>query len=634
MRSSLYLFAALFAVPLWPQDHDVVFTSVTPCVIFDTRQPFSSQGPFAAEEERSYHIAGSTAAFAAQGGSPGGCGVPGWSEGQPVAKAIFINYVAIDPRGAGQVKAWASDKDEPAQGALVNFQALTPPMNNSNGVVTELRQDAEGADIKVRARSAGVHVRGVVLGYFTQDHITGVNAGTGLTGGGASGTVTLSIADGGVGPQQINTEGSLSGQVLTSSGSSAQWQHPPAGPTGPTGTTGTVGATGATGAAGVQGPAGPQVFPRPKFKITTLDSTGNVGQFVSATTGADGLGLISYYDVTNADLKVAHCSSPVCDTATISTIASSGDVGHWTSITIGQDDLGLISYYDASGGNLFVAHCENTLCTSATITVVDGFNTCPNRDCIPHDTGAVGEFSSITIGADGLGLISYYDTTNGDLKVAHCSNVPCTSATTATLDATGNVGRGTSITIGADGWGLISYADITNSDVKVAHCFSAACAVAEMSILDNRFNPIFTSVAIGSDGLGLITYSVSLGPLVVAHCSSLRCDSATVTTYMPNDLGHQAGLISSISIGADGLGVIVYEDESFYDLKLAHCSNVTCSAITKVTLENWANILGIFNSITIGGDGLGLVTYYDNNNGDLKVAHLSNELGVPFHRRR
>ena len=31
--------------------------------------------------------------------------------------------------------------------------------------------------------------------------------------------------------------------------------------------------------------------------------------------------------------------------------------------------------------------------------------------------------TSITIGADGLGLISYYDVTNGDLKVAHCSNV-------------------------------------------------------------------------------------------------------------------------------------------------------------------------------------------------------------------
>jgi hypothetical protein len=62
----------------------------------------------------------------------------------------------------------------------------------------------------------------------------------------------------------------------------------------------------------------------------------------------------------------------------------------------------------------------------------------------------------VTIGADGLGLISYYDNTNDDLKVAHCSDVACSSATTATLDSIGNVGWYTSVTIGADGLGLIS----------------------------------------------------------------------------------------------------------------------------------------------------------------------------------
>jgi hypothetical protein len=34
--------------------------------------------------------------------------------------------------------------------------------------------------------------------------------------------------------------------------------------------------------------------------------------------------------------------------------------------------------------------------------------------------------SIVTIGADGLGLISYLDSSNSDLKVAHCSNVTCT----------------------------------------------------------------------------------------------------------------------------------------------------------------------------------------------------------------
>jgi hypothetical protein len=39
--------------------------------------------------------------------------------------------------------------------------------------------------------------------------------------------------------------------------------------------------------------------------------------------------------------------------------------------------------------------------------------------------GNVGQYSSVTIGTDSLALISYYDATNGDLKVAHCSNLFC-----------------------------------------------------------------------------------------------------------------------------------------------------------------------------------------------------------------
>src|SRR5687767_3873085 len=193
----------VLASPLFAQE-DLVLITVNPCVLFDTRPAFGGTGAFAAEEERSFHVVGSSADFAGQGGTAGGCGVPDFLGGQPVARAIFINYVAISPQGTGQIKAWAADQTEPTQGGLVNYQ---PPANSSNGVVTELRQDAPGLDIKVRARSAGVHVRGILLGYFTRDHVTGVEAGTGLIGGGPSGTVTLGIADGGVAPQHLSPDG-------------------------------------------------------------------------------------------------------------------------------------------------------------------------------------------------------------------------------------------------------------------------------------------------------------------------------------------------------------------------------------------------------------------------------------------
>ena len=91
------------------------------------------------------------------------------------------------------------------------------------------------------------------------------------------------------------------------------------------------------------------------------------------------------------------------------------------------------------------------------------------------DTGEVGNYPSITIGTDGLGIISYRDNTNQSLKVAHCADTACTSATTSPLDTSGNVGKYTSITIGTDGLGLISYRDMTNTDLKVAHCSNSFC---------------------------------------------------------------------------------------------------------------------------------------------------------------
>ena len=103
---------------------------------------------------------------------------------------------------------------------------------------------------------------------------------------------------------------------------------------------------------------------RQGLALTILDGPGNVGQYTSAIIGADGLGLISYHDVTNRTLKVAHCSNQACTSATLTTLDSGGEVGQDTSVTMGADGLGLISYYDATNGNLKVAHCSDRSCVA------------------------------------------------------------------------------------------------------------------------------------------------------------------------------------------------------------------------------------------------------------------------------
>jgi hypothetical protein len=55
----------------------------------------------------------------------------------------------------------------------------------------------------------------------------------------------------------------------------------------------------------------PSLAPRTNT-IRTLDSTGGVGEYTSIAIGADGFPVISYYDITNADLKVAKCANAQC----------------------------------------------------------------------------------------------------------------------------------------------------------------------------------------------------------------------------------------------------------------------------------------------------------------------------------
>jgi hypothetical protein len=53
----------------------------------------------------------------------------------------------------------------------------------------------------------------------------------------------------------------------------------------------------------------------------------------------------------------------------------------------------------------------------------------PGAAATVDSAGDIGRWASITIGADGLGLISYLALTNSDLKVFRCSNVTCTPYT-------------------------------------------------------------------------------------------------------------------------------------------------------------------------------------------------------------
>jgi hypothetical protein len=303
--------------------------------------------------------------------------------------------------------------------------------------------------------------------------------------------------------------------------------------------------------------------------------------------------------------------------ALISRIDTGGEVGWWNAITTGADGLPIISYHDKTSAHLKVAHCDNAACTTATSHTIDANGETP---------GAYG--TSITIGADALPIVSYWSgPSTADLKVAHCDDITCTSSTLHGIDTTNAVGRYSSITIGADGLPLIAYLDDTHGQLRVAHCDDVPCASATTRTVDATAHVTppggtesVASITIGADHLPVLSYYDSTNlDLRVAHCDDALCTTAGAHSV---DTAGDVGQDSSITIGADALPIISYHDFTpNYDLKVAHCNDTACTVATRHSVDTNGSV-GKFTSIAIGPDHLPVIAYEDYDPvDDIKVAH-------------
>jgi hypothetical protein len=295
------------------------------------------------------------------------------------------------------------------------------------------------------------------------------------------------------------------------------------------------------------------------------------------------------------------------NTKTILDDLTGNDVGKYTSITIGSDGLPLISYRDQTANRLKVAHCNDIACTGATISTIN----------------TPSQHTSITLGADGLGVISLYDPVVGSLKVAHCSNLLCTTSTVATVEAFGAVGMFNAIAIDRSGRPIISYYDAGNGDLKLAICANTLCSSATLITLDSDNNVgQFTSLAINNNTDALISYYDVTGAnlmLINCHINGITCSIKNRTTL--DSLG-TVGLMSSIAIGEDGKAIISYYDQSDERLNVAHCKDSDCTNTdVKVASEGVSPDDGINSSIAIGLDGRPVISSFAQDRSLLLIDH-------------
>jgi hypothetical protein len=127
-------------------------------------------------------------------------------------------------------------------------------------------------------------------------------------------------------------------------------------------------------------------------------------------------------------------------------------VGIHSSLKFNQFSNPIVSYYDSTNGNLKFVYYDGSLWWPSAIDTA----------------GNVGDFTSLDSDSSWNHGISYYDVTNGDLKFILYNAATSTWQTPEVVDSTGNVGQFTSLVFDSAGNPMISYYDVTNGDLKLA----------------------------------------------------------------------------------------------------------------------------------------------------------------------
>lgn len=205
-----------------------------------------------------------------------------------------------------------------------------------------------------------------------------------------------------------------------------------------------------------------------------------------------------------------------------------------------------------------------------------------------------------------------------------CQEQPGIGVTTTVDDPANNVGFDISIAIGADRMPVIAYFDDSADALKVAKCANPACTgAATITTVDDPPNSVgsHTSIAIGLDGLPVISYQdFTAGTLKVAKCTNTSCTGASTITVV-DDPAAFVGSYTALAVAADGRPVIAYQDVTNSALKVAKCANPACTgAATITTVEDATEVLGAHVALAIAPDGLPVISYFDDTADALRVA--------------
>lgn len=362
--------------------------------------------------------------------------------------------------------------------------------------------------------------------------------------------------------------------------------------------------------------------------IATVD-IGAVGQASSLAIGTDGFPAMTYRNGSDGSLLFAKCVNLDCSSAIRESIEdASGEIarGDYSSLRISADGKPVVAWYDSVDDNLAIARCANADCSDADVlrTLVD----------TPDDTGRE---AAMVLGVGGRPLVAYVNTTLHSLEFATCEVPSCTNVSVAAVDddPVNSLGTGADVALGADGMPVIVYLDTTADGVLVAKCVVEDCSAGTvLSVLDAQVPTTVgadPAIAIGVDGNPVISYFDEDDlALKVAHCSDPACAGAASVRLIDDQPDGDAGRHNAVAIRPDGAPVISYRrwgadgvgGADGAALRVAECTSTDCSGAVRIVVidSRPGEITGGDTDIAIGSDGGAVISYYDTTGQSLKVA--------------
>lgn len=150
------------------------------------------------------------------------------------------------------------------------------------------------------------------------------------------------------------------------------------------------------------------------------------------------------------------------------------------------------------------------------------------------------------------------------------TNIPASLTNIPTVSGASSV---QSSAVASDGFSRIVYLDSSTQKLIYTQCKNADCASYAQKQIDT-VNIATPTILIGSDNLPVIVYQdVTSSDLKVAHCNDDACSVPLIRTLASTGA---TGFNPSMVIGPDGFPKLVYGNSSLAQTIFVNCTDVTC----------------------------------------------------------